>query len=369
MRTALALAASVPIAFVALAGCDYGDNGVPYEPDPAAGDEQELVKLDGIVTESDGAVSLAIAGQGSFDCDPLFEHGAAVRAACKQGSHRVELIHKGDHAVVVDRPKGAGSAASFFACKTTGKVGRLPQKIACEAKKPTARPGGLSSPFASTVPGVSTPNAHPVGSSGLVMRGMAPRDAEMAELRRAGVKSVLVFKNATGRGDEVGDELAKWNLPAADALHVPFAWKSLPAFGESCRQTVTSLAFVAGRVKAKHPVFFHCTVGEDRTGYLAALHRAIAEKGDAKRLFDEEMCENGYGAGNPLKPIFVVAELDRGLTPLYRKMAWLVKTGRLDAKLDASACDVDPDREPDFARDAALAPAAFTCGTSTAFEP
>lgn len=353
-----------------LVGCGYGEGGDPYEPPVAPADEQELVKLDALVTEASGETTLAVAGQGSFDCGAPFERPGAIRIECARDARRIELVHATDHTVLIDRPSGRGKdVRTFFTCKGTGSTGKLPKKLACDAKKPAARPGGLSSPLPPTLAGVTVPNAHAVGGGGYLVRGMAPHgEREMDELRRAGVQSVLIFKNATGRGTEIGDELGEWALPDADQKHVPFAWKSLPPFSESCAQTLEALRFVAGRVKAKHKVYLHCTVGEDRTGYLAALYRIVTERIDPKRAFDDEMCERGYAAGNPLKPAFVVAELDRGLTPLYRKMAWLAKSGALDDRFDARACAKDPASDPAFAREA-LAPAELSCGTSTRFEP
>ncbi len=82
--------------------------------------------------------------------------------------------------------------------------------------------GGLSSPFDSSVEGLSLPNAHWVDDDDTLLRGMEPRTPEQfEELRELGISKVLIFKNATGQ-DEVDDEIAEWALPEGDVLHVPF---------------------------------------------------------------------------------------------------------------------------------------------------
>lgn len=81
------------------------------------------------------------------------------------------------------------------------------------------------------------------------------------------------------------------------------------------------------------------------------------------------MCERGYGSGNPLKPAFVTGELHRGLTPLYRKLAYLVATGKIAAtNLDPAVCNADPEAEVTFAA-SAVPLARPKCGASTRFEP
>ncbi len=94
------------------------------------------------------------------------------------------------------------------------------------------------------------------------------------------------------------------------------------------------------------------------------MHRLITEPTlDAKTAFTEEMCERGYGAGNPLKPAFVISSLDKALTPLYRQLAWMAKEGTLESgALDANVCAAAPTPPASF-----LPLAELHCGTSTRF--
>jgi multiple sugar transport system permease protein len=66
--------------------------------------------------------------------------------------------------------------------------------------------------------------------------------------------------------------------------------------------TVRSLKLLRDWTAAGKTTFFHCTVGEDRTGYLAGLYRLLTETTTAKAMFEQEMCERGYSSGNPQKP-------------------------------------------------------------------
>jgi hypothetical protein len=191
---------------------------------------------------------------------------------------------------------------------------------------------------------------------------MEPRTPEQFdELRAAGVERVLIFKNTTGH-DDVGEEIAAWGLPEGDVLHVPFQWKDLDGFTTPCEQTLQALRFIEESEAAEQTVFFHCTVGEDRTGYLAAV-RAVLDGEDARAAFDGDMCEHGYASGNPQKPGFVLGKLEDGLTPLYRSMAYLIAQGVLTDRLESAACAAQPEVPEDFMPDA------LVCGTSTTLVP
>jgi hypothetical protein len=192
---------------------------------------------------------------------------------------------------------------------------------------------------------------------------MEPRtEAEFAELRSADIARVVIFKNATGN-DGIAPELAAWALPADDVLHVPFRWTGLESFQISCQQTVDALRFIRASSEAGKKVFFHCTVGEDRTGYLAALYAVLFEGADERSAFDLDMCEHGYASGNPQKPGFVVGKLQAELTPLYRSMTYLVHQGLLTADLDPAACAAEP-QVPDE-----LMSEPLECGVSTLLVP
>jgi hypothetical protein len=316
-----------------------------------------------------------------LECKERFDIDGRSRLTCSRSSEHLEVIVRKDdgEAVLVYRKDGANSdRKQFFKCTISGSgPDGLPSKLSCAAPPPAAPTeggghGGLSSPFHSTVDGIDIPNTHLVGTSGKLYRAMAPRsDEEYDQLIAKGIGAVLVFKNQTGTGTDVADEITKLGtlgIPASRAKNIPFAWKDLPNYQDPCKQTVEGLKFIKTNLAADKKTFFHCTVGEDRTGLLAAMHRLLTEPNlDAGAAWDGEMCERGYGAGNPQKPAFVRGKLEDGLKPLYRKLAYLAKKGALDS-LDTNVCANDPSSEADFEAEA-LPLDRLKCGTSTRFSP
>lgn len=372
---------STPWVLLTIAAC-----AAPTAEDTGESEDQLTsfsLALDEDATTATDSPRLTAAAAGNLSCGDRFATGsgaeARVRYTCRRGAELLEItLRTQGKAIVLHRPAGrANDKRAFFSCTSSGaRPSGVPAKLACTTATLTDRSGngGLSSPFASTAPGIDIANAHVVGQGPLLLRGMAPRSAEdYDQLFASKVGAFLVFKNATGNGSDVSDELAELTrrgIPAARAKHIAFKWKDLTSYKESCEQTVEALAFLSANKAAHRKTYFHCTVGEDRTGLLAAMARLVDESNlDAAAAWDEEMCERGYGAGNPLKPSFVVKAVDGGLTPLYRKLAYLVKTGRLErTSLVPSACQTDPSTEPAFAEQA-IPLARLTCGTSTRFEP
>ena len=222
-----------------------------------------------------------------------------------------------------------------------------------------ARGAQAGSSLPSTVPGMTIGNAHVVlNGAGHVLRGSAPT-GKVAELTRHGITNVIVFKNQTGH--EVDAEIAELRAAgyrAAQITSIPFKWKDLPSFRVACGQIVDALAVLDSAYRTRGAAaFFHCTVGEDRTGLLAGLFRLLEKGGDAKRIFASELCKRGYEKGNPNKPAMVVNAIRAGLTPLYLKMSRLILGGRIKAgALSKAACARDPGLGD-------LNPAAFVCGS------
>jgi protein-tyrosine phosphatase len=339
---------------LALGGCALEDQSDLQEGD---------LTTFSVALSADGANAwTARVGTESLRCEVGFEDADSKRLACKNGKHLLELVVAGADSFAVDWTDGRrGSKRSMHTCTTTGRAS-VPSTIKCKPapKRPSAS-GGLSSPFESQVAGLPMPNAHVVGTDNGLLRSMAPRTVEERNALKAfGIGAVLVFKNKTGNGAEVDEEMEWLSAEGITVAHIPFVWKDLPAFKESCEQTVDALKFLQTARKARKKTLFHCTVGEDRTGYLAAMERLLAEGGDEVTLFQQEMCERGYGAGNPQKPGFVVGSVEGEMTPLYRKMAKLVADGKLTEALSKSACAT----EPQIATDPR-----FVCGTSTQFKP
>lgn len=180
---------------------------------------------------------------------------------------------------------------------------------------------GLVSPFPPSVPGTTIPNTHAVDPEGLILRGMEPRE-KLAEFLELQVQQVLIFKKESRKEvrQQIEGLLALGYRPEA-IHHIPFLWKDYPSMTEACEQTMRALQIMHQAVLNDQRLFIHCTVGEDRTGHLAALYRLMTEGLAPEEAFEQEMCAHGYARANPNKPGFVVGKLNQGLSVLFFEMA------------------------------------------------
>lgn len=312
---------------------------------------------------------------GSFACATDDRTADGWRLVCRRGSETLSFTAGADDRVgagIYVRSSSTPDQRTYFHCEptTTPPAGKWPDVLSCTVTQPrTTVDGQMVSPFASSVDGVGIFNAHEVAPR--VYRSMKPfRDDDFTDLQGLGVDAVLIFKRPTA-SHEVDDEvaaLAPLGVPAAQVVNVAFPWKDFTNFADPCRMTVRSLRQLRDWNASGKTALFHCTVGEDRTGYLAGLYRLLGEQTTARAVFDQELCEHGYSAGNPQKPYAgVVAEIDADLTPLFLKMAFKISTGELGASsLDDSVCDADPADDPAFAGDEWDA-TGYRCAISTRY--
>lgn len=167
-------------------------------------------------------------------------------------------------------------------------------------------------------------NVHLVGEHSNVIRGAMPAGLENL-LVKDQVEKVLIFRKQVR--DEVDREkgnLAKAGLKTENIFNVPFDWTIKPEFKAACGQIVEALNILRRAEQEKKKIYFHCTVGEDRTGILAALYRVAFDKVAVKEAFAGEMCARGYSAANKVKPDFVIDKIQENLTPLFKNMAVLL---------------------------------------------
>lgn len=175
----------------------------------------------------------------------------------------------------------------------------------------------------STIKNVTISNAHLVGkNAGVVYRGSQPVGKE-DQLVKLGITDVLIFKNQIK--DEVNQEIE--NLKAAGLqkshiYYIPFEWKIGANEVDQCRRTISALEILLRVYSTENrSIYFHCTVGEDRTGLLAGLFRQLIEDGNRDQIFESEMCKKGYEAGDKGKPPQVIKQIRAVLTPLYMKIS------------------------------------------------
>ena len=208
------------------------------------------------------------------------------------------------------------------------------------------------SPFPSTVKGICLPNTHKVGNNDYIYRSMEPYDkAALKEVLDFGIQKILIFKNPSK--DEL--EIEKANFLALGGkkenfkiIEFPYKDMHVRDYQKYCEMVVTGLQFLENSRKQKTKTLLHCTVGEDRTGMLSGLYNYLHEPNkklhDHTWFFKNTMCKNGYGSGNPEKPLEkVVTPIRKSLTRLYLKMAYLIEQKTLTPdKLDLSVCASDP---------------------------
>jgi hypothetical protein len=188
----------------------------------------------------------------------------------------------------------------------------------------------LSSPFPSTVEGITINNTHQVGSFNKIYRGQAPL-GKIEQLSDFGITDILIFKNQTKNEiDREYAEITEKGLSHIQTKQIDFLWHKYPSYKEACEQLIDGLKLIKEVDSSKdRKLFLHCTVGEDRTGALSGLWRMLSQKWSMKRAFYYEMCENGYGHGNGNKPFYVYNEIRNDLTPLFIFMAKKIETGEL----------------------------------------
>jgi hypothetical protein len=192
--------------------------------------------------------------------------------------------------------------------------------------------------FPSEVPGLNIQNASFVNASGVIIRGATPI-GKASELALMGITDVVIFKNQTR--DEVDKEITELqDAGISNIHHQEFLWKEVTNQRVACEQTIAALkVLVEVEQSTSRKAFFHCTAGQDRTGYLAGLYRLLTEDISREQAIAEELCANGYSEGNVNKPAKVVYLVNESLSPLFVKMASLIESGKISAdNLDAEVC-------------------------------
>ena len=200
----------------------------------------------------------------------------------------------------------------------------------------------FNSPFLPEWPGSSIPNSQIIDDEGLIIRGMEPRK-HLSDLVTLEVDHVLIFKRETR--NEVRrqkEQLLNLGFSANQIHEIPFRWKDFDSFQHACEQTIQGLKLLQMAKSKKEKIYFHCTVGEDRTGHLSGLYRLLTENSSLENVFQDELCERGYERGNPRKPRTVVDGIRSELSVLFFEMADLIREKQLTLNhkdLSVELCD------------------------------
>jgi len=233
--------------------------------------------------------------------------------------------------------------------------------------------GETLSTMKTTVSGVKISNMHKVfqgtpssAQMGEIYRGVAPKkQSDFADLKKLGISHVVVFKNfqKSAELESERESLIKIGIKDENILHIPMVWKDLPSFKEGCEQTLDAIEFIKKNSSdPKQKLYFHCTVGEDRTGLLAGVLRQLLDKWQMDKSYKEEMCARGYGDGNPNKPSHVANSVHDALTPLFWKLSFKIEKGYLSwDNLDRRQCEIDPEVSDNYKNFIQTKPLKKTC--------
>ena len=144
------------------------------------------------------------------------------------------------------------------------------------------------------------------------------------------VDRFLIFKIDTN-GDVAKEinRLLEMGVAQKDILQLNFPWKDITDYQSVCEMTVDALNMIKISEEQNQKIYFHRTVGEDRTGLLAGLYKIYRGDNETRHESGEnEMCDKGYEAGNPKKIYTVVKQVRESLTPAFLGMADLIEKNR-----------------------------------------
>lgn len=150
----------------------------------------------------------------------------------------------------------------------------------CSSEKPPGTSTSTGKPFAKRLEGVE--NLAQINGS--LYRGAQPDAAGFRKLKELGIKTVISFRSYHTEKKDV-------EAAGMTAIQIPVqadVFGSGPPTEEQIR-----LFFTTCQDASKHPVYFHCAHGKDRTGTLGALWR-IEVDGWTNAEAIEEMQAFGY---------------------------------------------------------------------------
>ncbi len=145
------------------------------------------------------------------------------------------------------------------------------------------------------------------------------RKSHFDQLKNLDIEKVIIFK--IEKNQEVFNEvqkLAETGLTFKNIIHIPMKWKDFESFEESCLMTKKALVELKNSYDEHIKTYFHCSAGEDRTGYLDGLFQTlIFDHSDVETVFQKRLCQFGYAHANVKKPLHVSEALQSELSLHY----------------------------------------------------
>jgi protein tyrosine/serine phosphatase len=124
---------------------------------------------------------------------------------------------------------------------------------------------------------------------GQIYRGAHPSMQELATLKKMGFKTIMTLEHPSflGEGDELEEEkrnIAQLGLRFIQASIFPIRHPS----DSKTRRIVEIMAD-----KRNWPIFVHCKLGDDRTGYVIGAYRVMFDRWKGRMAY-EEMKHYGF---------------------------------------------------------------------------
>ncbi len=147
--------------------------------------------------------------------------------------------------------------------------------------------------FRSAAPVAGMPANFGVVEEGAIYRGSQPTAAQIEELQRRGVRTIVKLNT-----QELSSERAAAARAGMRLLYVPLSARTVGT-RQACEEV--ERAYAAMVDPNNQPVFVHCSHGRDRTGFLVGVFRERAEGWDYAKVKSElEM----YGHNAAMHAVF-----------------------------------------------------------------
>lgn len=215
---------------------------------------------------------------------------------------------------------------------------------------PSIQEGGRSMvPFSSTLTAFeSLGNVHSLTPDDRIIRGAVPNSSVDLLLKERVTDVLSLQPSDHPQWQKELTILEESGFLKKQIHNVSMYWDRPTPFKEQCIQYLKVLRILKEvKQDRSRKIYFHCTMGEDRTGLVAGLYRIIFDKWSFEKVVAGELCAHGYAFSNLSKPKAVAKKIQDNLGVSFIEMVDLVEQDRLSfANLDDKICDAEPNIKP-----------------------
>jgi protein tyrosine/serine phosphatase len=116
-----------------------------------------------------------------------------------------------------------------------------------------------------------------------IYRGGYPNAEQMSELKKMGIKTIVTLQHSAFLGE--GDEMQREKQIAA-ALGIRLIQASIYPIKHPSDTKVRRIVELVSDPRLS-PVYVHCKLGDDRTGYIFGAYRVLINRWKGRMAFDE----------------------------------------------------------------------------------